>query len=117
MLRLWHGVSSSDHRGQELSELWVGVGVDTFRTMRAALRPHGISVRKFIPTADKVARASALEPLFELGHVIITRASWNAPYLDELTAFPAGRHDDQVDATLISAYEALHAPAGLRVSR
>ena len=95
----------------------VGVGVDTFRTLRAELRPHGISVRKFIPTGDKVARASALEPLFELGHVIITRASWNAPYLDELAAFPAGRHDDQVDATLISAYEALHAPAGLRVSR
>jgi len=27
------------------------------------------------------------------------RAPWLAPYLAELTAFPNGKHDDQVDST------------------
>ena len=27
------------------------------------------------------------------------RASWNNTYIDELTSFPNGLHDDQVDAS------------------
>lgn len=46
---------------------------------------------------DKVARASYIEPIFEAGNVHILRGSWNLDLIKEITDFPSGRHDDQVD--------------------
>lgn len=47
---------------------------------------------------DKVVRASALEPIFEAGEVYVPDgATWLNAWLDELTSFPNGRHDDMVD--------------------
>lgn len=54
------------------------------------------------PEGGKVARANAVQPLFESGNVYIpdpTVAEWVDNYTSELTAFPMGRNDDQVDAT------------------
>lgn len=46
---------------------------------------------------DKVARAGYVEPIFEAGHVHLLRAEWNRDWIEEFTAFPGGKHDDQVD--------------------
>lgn len=46
---------------------------------------------------DKVARASYIEPIFEAGNVHILRAEWNLDLIKEITDFPSGKHDDQVD--------------------
>lgn len=35
----------------------------------------------------------------ELGNVRVVRAPWNGAFVEELRQFPAGAHDDQVDAT------------------
>jgi predicted phage terminase large subunit-like protein len=56
---------------------------------------------------DKLTRALPLVARSEQGKLAITRGNWNRAFLDELCAFPEGRHDDQVDAcsgglTLIS---------------
>jgi predicted phage terminase large subunit-like protein len=52
------------------------------------------------PLGDKQSRASAVSPLFESGRVFIPQtASWLADYIDELCAFPAAPHDDQVDSS------------------
>ena len=51
---------------------------------------------------DKVARANAVTPLVEAGRVFLPQyASWLHDYVEELSAFPAGEHDDQVDSTTL----------------
>ncbi|WP_262269563.1 phage terminase large subunit [Microvirga yunnanensis] len=52
------------------------------------------------PRFDKEARFLAQSARFESGQVHVPPdASWLAGWLDELLAFPNGRHDDQVDST------------------
>lgn len=46
---------------------------------------------------DKVARTGYIEPIFEAGNVHILRGAWNLDWLQEVKAFPSGKHDDQVD--------------------
>ena len=49
---------------------------------------------------DKISRASAASPLIEAGKVFLPRnAPWLYDYLEELSAFPNGAFDDQVDST------------------
>lgn len=52
------------------------------------------------PRLDKQARFLAQSARFEAGQVHVPpEAPWLAEWLEELLAFPKGRHDDQVDAT------------------
>jgi predicted phage terminase large subunit-like protein len=52
------------------------------------------------PEGDKRMRLHAQTAAIENGFVWLPReAPWLAEYLRELTLFPAGRHDDQVDST------------------
>ncbi len=58
----------------------------------------GLQARK--PTGDKQMRMSAQTGPIENGFVFIpAEAHWLAEYLHELTVFPNGRYDDQVDST------------------
>lgn len=50
------------------------------------------------PTGDKATRALPLSSAAEAGNVYLVQGRWNAKFLDEATQFPAGQHDDQVDA-------------------
>ncbi len=57
------------------------------------------------PGHDKEARLLAQSARFEAGQVHLPRdAAWLATYMDELLAFPNGRHDDQVDSTSQALY-------------
>jgi predicted phage terminase large subunit-like protein len=62
---------------------------------------HGIwSVRPCRPQGDKVVRFHRITGMFETGRVRLPRtASWLPDFVYELTVFPTGRHDDQVDST------------------
>jgi predicted phage terminase large subunit-like protein len=52
------------------------------------------------PRYDKEARFLAQSARFEAGQVHVPQdAPWLAEWLNELLAFPNGRHDDQVDST------------------
>jgi predicted phage terminase large subunit-like protein len=56
-------------------------------------------------TGDKVMRMHAQTARFESGHVLLPEsAPWLSLYQHELTTFPGGKHDDQVDSTA----QALH---------
>jgi hypothetical protein len=46
-----------------------------------------------------VTRADPFAAQCEAGNVYLIRGGWNGPYIDELTSFPYGRHDDQVDGS------------------
>ena len=65
------------------------------------LREGGLSrVASFAPDGDKVMRLHGQSAVIENGFVHLpTEAPWLAEYLRELTLFPAGRHDDQVNST------------------
>ncbi len=58
----------------------------------------GWDYRGIRPTGDKTTRAGPFSSAAEHGNVKIIRAPWNNALLDELTLFPEGSHDDQVDA-------------------
>jgi predicted phage terminase large subunit-like protein len=66
-----------------------------------ALVARGLShVTRYAPSGDKVMRLHAETATIENGFVHLPHeAHWLADYLRELTLFPAGRHDDQVDST------------------
>jgi predicted phage terminase large subunit-like protein len=50
-------------------------------------------------TGDKAVRAEPFAAQAEAGNVRVVRGPWNAAYIEELTTFPNGAHDDQVDAS------------------
>jgi predicted phage terminase large subunit-like protein len=58
------------------------------------------AVTRYQPQSDKIMRMHAQTAMIENGFVHLPKeAAWLAEYLHELTAFPKGRHDDQVDST------------------
>jgi predicted phage terminase large subunit-like protein len=58
------------------------------------------AVTRYQPTTDKVMRLHAQTATIENGFVVIPEtAPWLAEYLHEMTVFPKGKHDDQVDST------------------
>lgn len=58
----------------------------------------GFIVKLYKATTNKVTRAKAFSAQCEAGNVKILRGAWNEAFLNELEAFPDGKHDDQVDA-------------------
>jgi phage terminase large subunit-like protein len=58
------------------------------------------AVTCYQPQSDKVMRLHAQTAMIENGFVHLPDAApWLARYLHEMTTFPNGRHDDQVDST------------------
>ena len=58
------------------------------------------AVTRYKPQSDKIMRMHAQTAMIENGSVHVPKtAPWLAAYLHELTVFPNGRHDDQVDST------------------
>lgn len=51
------------------------------------------------PRGDKIQRLERVIPLFRAGNVHVPRTPWLNDYKRELTAFPDGENDDQVDCT------------------
>ena len=59
---------------------------------------HGVT--RYQPTTDKIMRMHAQTAMIENAFVHIPQSvSWLAEYLHEMTVFPNGKHDDQVDST------------------
>lgn len=57
----------------------------------------GYAVSGHPPSGDKVTRARPASSAAEAGNVLLVRGPWITAFLDELTLFPHGAHDDQVD--------------------
>jgi predicted phage terminase large subunit-like protein len=73
----------------------------------ARMRPYTIDA--VAPAGDKFTRAGPVAARVNAGRLAIVRGAWNRAFLDELSTFPVGAHDDQVDA-LSGAYAMLSAP-------
>jgi predicted phage terminase large subunit-like protein len=70
------------------------------------LAPYTITGVK--PQGDKYTRAQPFASRVNTEKVFLLRGAWNQAYLDELSIFPMGAHDDQVDASS-GAYSQLSA--------
>lgn len=87
--------------GRGAVKIWLeqeaGVG-GTDRTAALVKKLAGHTIRTEPATGKKTDRADPLASAAEAGNVALLEAAWNKPFLDELTSFPTGDHDDQVDA-------------------
>ena len=59
-----------------------------------------------VPKAAKVDRAKRVSPQCERKHVLLVRGDWTEDFLNEVTEFPGGGHDEFVD-TLSGAFAVL----------
>lgn len=50
------------------------------------------------PTGSKAARARPFAAAVAAGNVHLLRGAWNRDFIAEVTTFPVGAHDDQIDA-------------------
>lgn len=60
-------------------------------------------------SGNKIQRAEPLASQANVGNLVLLRGPWNKILLDELSKFPFGTHDDQVDC-LSTGFEAIFQP-------
>lgn len=100
--------------GRGAVKIWLereaGVG-GSDRTAALVKKLAGHSVRTEPATGSKSNRADPLASAAEEGNVALLQGKWNKPFLDELTSFPTGDHDDQVDASA-GAFNKLNGSSG-----
>lgn len=78
-------------------DVWIErIGFQTALVQDA--RRQGLPVRELNPDKDKVTRAAPLAALFAAGKVYFAPGDWRTETERELLSFPAGAHDDIVDA-------------------
>jgi len=65
----------------------------------------GYNAKARVVSGDKGVRAEPLAAQIGAGNVRLVRGPWNDELLDEMRMFPAGSHDDQIDA-LADAFNA-----------
>lgn len=93
MVLKWKPMEWAEETGQ------IKAGVGPFLTRRARER-QAYCVRTQFPTrGDKAVRAQSIRAMMSMkGLRIPANAPWRADFESELLRFPAGVHDDQVDA-------------------
>jgi len=73
-------------------------GLDSAKATNDLMAEGGLTARYEPVSGEKDVRAGPLSSKAEAGKVKIVRGAWNEAFLSEATAFPKGRHDDQIDA-------------------
>jgi predicted phage terminase large subunit-like protein len=80
----------------------------------------GFSVHSSPESGDKITRAEPFASQVNVGNVLMLAGDWNAALIDEMRAFPNGKHDDQIDglsrafANLLGVVD--QRPAGAKVA-
>jgi len=85
-----HGIESALH------------GKALVQDLQQNFKTRGRPFRSVRVDKDKVTRANAWAGLAEEGKVILVQGSWIDEFIDEVTSFPHGKHDDQVDAVSLA---------------
>ena len=83
-----------------------GKSVTDYLTRRLA----GYNVVFDRPTGPKEVRAQPLASQCGIGNLLLVAADWNEAFVDELSVFPNGLHDDQVDASCGAFIRLTHYP-------
>ena len=73
-----------------------GSGVQLIQDLKQATR---LRIKGIVPKDDKATRLLSVTPLIESGGIAIPEnAPWLAEFQREISLFPSGKHDDQVDS-------------------
>ena len=93
LVRQWKPIGWAEETGQ------IRAGVGPFLERRMRDRATYVARAQFPTRGDKAVRAQSIRGRMELdGLYVPMRAPWYADFRSELLSFPAGKHDDQVDA-------------------
>ena len=93
LVREWEPMSWAEETGQIKS------GVGPFLEKRMKQREAYVVREQFPTRGDKAIRAQSIRARMALGGLYVpVGATWYADFRSELLSFPAGKHDDQVDA-------------------
>lgn len=73
-----------------------GSGIQLIQDLKANTR---LSVKGIVPKDDKATRMLSVSHMIEAGRIAVPAdAPWLAAFQREVTLFPAGKHEDQVDS-------------------
>lgn len=93
MVRRWRPIGWAEETGQ------IKAGVGPFLEQRMRQRQAHVARTQFPTRGDKAVRAQSIRGRMALDGLHMPQAApWRADLEAELMAFPAGKHDDQVDA-------------------
>jgi predicted phage terminase large subunit-like protein len=93
LVRQWRPIGWAEEQGQ------IRAGIGPFLEQRMRARLAFVARTQFPTRGDKAVRAQSIRGRMALdGLYLPAMAAWRAELESELIAFPAGRHDDQVDA-------------------
>ena len=93
LVRAWKPIGWAEEHGQ------IRGGVGPFLDRRMRERQAFVAREQFATRGDKSVRAQSIRGRMALeGLYVPAGAPWLADFRAELLSFPAGRHDDQVDA-------------------
>lgn len=70
--------------------------------IRSTAKKSGGRLIDVRPSKDKVTRALRWSPIAESGKLRLVAGPWINAFIDEACSFPAGTHDDQIDAVSIA---------------
>jgi len=104
---------AGEFRGMRIEDASSGSGaIQVLRKEGFAVNP--IEKRKI----DKWNRGDDVVPFFEAGLVLLPRGRpWLSDYMAEMTAFPAGAHDDMADATIDAVKDIFKVEQNLSIGR
>ena len=93
LVKQWKPIGWAEESGQ------IKAGVGPFLTRRMRERQANVARADFPSRADKSVRAQSIRGRMATnGLYYLADAPWRASLESELLSFPAGKHDDQVDA-------------------
>jgi len=91
---------NSMYRSQGLRGFWIEDNASGQSLIQELRANSGVPVIPWKPgSADKYQRAASVTPLIEGGRVFVPEeADWLDDWINELSAFPSSKNDDQVDS-------------------
>lgn len=93
LVRRWKPMEWAEEQGQ------IRAGIGPFLDRRSRERAAYVVRTQFPTRGDKAVRAQSIRGrMGQLGLYVPTGAAWFPDFRSELLSFPAGKHDDQVDA-------------------
>lgn len=93
LVKKWEPIGWAEEQGQ------IRAGIGPFLDRRSRERSAFVAREQFPTRGDKAVRAQSIRGRMALGGLYVpTRSDWFPAFRSELLAFPAGKHDDQVDA-------------------
>ncbi len=99
-------VAAEHARWRRYSPVTIAESVQSQEWLAQALRDRGIPVRSVTPNRDKILRAEPVALLYEQGSVWHDEHLRDSPFEEQLEQFPAGQHDDAVDACVYGITDA-----------